>query len=514
MADKIILGYTTANEGYTQDKVMVLSGKDGGSSWDPSLINNPVNSGYAVDPSVEDTVLLDYVRRGQLRIIVLKIASTPPDQPSDTTYTALEPSNMDIEDWNNIIRENVKLAYPAGTYVGTNPHGLAQVGDWLYIVDYDSRKIVVVGADEFDTMTDAPNHTLQIPPYDMGLGTAADLPDNAKGKAIIALKEETTDPETSQTTSAFYLYALYIVFNGTTGEHFDSILVKLAVSPPTPPDPNNSSVTPDSGLSYAGQVTMGLNGQEVIPGFVVTTSNGATTSSIRLFVPNLGGRQLAGSSNGVASSIMSVPAFGDWENDLPDPVTHITGVNPVAGQELKYFDIHALGVSTREDGSAVFYFLTASFLAGYKGFDYRIYKSTTSNIGNAVNLPLDSASFLDIAEIVDEGRVYSTANPLAPYGIYYLNLLLQNADTADGERIIVFLGSEILISGASNYKARALIFGDGEGTGRIGGKNVNSAIAPSETIRQYAEDQSLKRGVRASRISIPSSGEEEEQEEE
>ena len=411
---------------------------------------------------------------------------------------------MNIEDWNNIIRENVKLAYPAGTYVGTNPHGLAQVGDWLYIVDYDSQKIVVVGVDEFDGVTSGTDILLNIPPYYMGPGTAVDLPVTAKGKAIIALKEETTDPETGQTTSVFYLYALYIVFNGST--HQNSILVKLKVVPVTTANP--------SGLQYAGQVTMGLNGQEVIPGFVVTTSGGVTTSSIRLFVPNLGGRQEAGFSNGQASSIMSVQAFGSWLPVVPAVATHILGVGQTPIQNPLYYDIHALGVSTREDGNAVFYFLTASFLAGYKGFDYRIYKSTTSNVGNAASLALDNPDLLDIAEIVDEGRVYSTANPLAVYGIYYLNLLLQNADTADGERIIVFLGSEILISGASNYKGRALVFGDGEGPGHIGGKNVNSAIAPSETIRQYAEDQSLKRGVRASRISIPSSGEEEEQEEE
>jgi hypothetical protein len=353
----------------------------------------------------------------------------------------------------------------------------------------------------------------------MGLDTEANLPENAKGKAIVALKDEVSGNS--------FLYALYIVYNGSTGEHESSILVKLTVGTPVPnPDPDQepSAVpvsdpppTPDSGLGYAGQVETGKNSQEIIPGY---TKDSGGNPVIRLFIPAVGGRQQPGASNGNASNIMSVPAFGNWPPPVSDVVTHITGFGQTSIQNPEYFDIHALGVSTREDEEAVFYFLTSTFLGaptpqeeGYNGFDYRIYKSTVQQV-NAANDKTLAEINPDTAEIVDEGRVYSTFEPGVPFGVYYLNLLLQNADTAEGERIFVFLGSELIISGAANYKARALVFGDGEGQGHIGGKNVNSAILLAETIRQYKEEQSLKRGVRAARITIPASGEEDEQEEE
>jgi hypothetical protein len=518
MVDKLILALSALSDIYNFGKILAISGKDGGSSWNPEDINNPVGVGYALDSSVEDPALLDYVYNGQLRIAVLKITSAPPSQPSNpSSFTILEPSNMNITDWSKAVVENVSLQY-GGTNVATNPHGMAQVKDWLHIVDYDSQKIVVVGAGEFDGMTSGQGNTIDIAPYDMGPGTAANLPATAKGKAIIAMKDKYT--------GKFYLFVLYIDFDPLKPEgqqHQASILVKLELTF----DPQHPTNPPT--ITYAGQVEMGKNGQEIIPGFIPdatedTEATGDTdvTGTIHLFVPALGGRQQQGASNGTDSNIMSVPAFSDWLDEQPEPITHITGVGQSPEQNPDYYDIHALGVSSREDGNAVFYIMTACFLPNWKGFDYRIYKSTVEKIyaaGTSGTPPVTPVTLADIAEgsdataeIVDEGRVYSTAEPGVPYGIYYLNLLLQNADTPEGERLYVFLGSELLVTGAAHYKARALVFGDGEGDGHIGGKNVNSAILLAETIQQFEDDKSLKRGVRAIRIAV--SGEEEEQEEE
>jgi hypothetical protein len=59
---------------------------------------------------------------------------------------------MNIEDWSDIITEDIRLQIlapsdPPGYYlVATNPYGMAQVGNKLYIVDYDSQKIVILNS--------------------------------------------------------------------------------------------------------------------------------------------------------------------------------------------------------------------------------------------------------------------------------------------------------------------------------------------------------------------------------
>jgi hypothetical protein len=263
-------------------------------------------------------------------------------------------------------------------------------------------------------------------------------------------------------------------------------------------------VDPTTGaLSYAGQVQMGLNAQAIIPGFA-----GKGDANVRLFVPAIGGLQQNGASNGTASNIMSVSAFADWVKGDPNVITHVTGVNATGAPD--YFDIRALAVSTRVDGSAVFYILTACYTTAGTGFDYRIYKSTLAGILGEDETPLDELS-PSVAAIVDEGRVYGTSYS----GIYFIDLLMQNADDAGGERLMVFLGSDLMICGAQDYKARALSFGLGSADGQIGGQNINSVVNLSETIRQFEKGQSLKRGVKAIKAPAPAaavSGEETEEE--
>jgi hypothetical protein len=488
-ADKIILAGTVGNVVFGSQKIMVMTGKDG-ESWDPSLINNPVNAGYALAATDTDVALLDYICKGQLRLIVTRITSNPPEQPSNpTTYTVLEPSNMDIEDWSKVIAENVTIQDGSGNRLATNPHGLAQAKKRSHLIDYDSQIITVLGEDDFDTIPSGQDFLVpSIPPYDMGLNTEVGLPPEAKGKTIIAMKDE---------DGVIYIFAMYIIYDGTTGEHSNTIIVKLKVVDVDEEGPNFS------GLEYAGQVSMdALNGQEMSPGYDSTVDG-----DVSIYVPFLGGSQQTGATNGVNSMIKSVPAFTNWLANTPIPVTRITGVDQIPGQEIAYFDFHATAVSGLENGDAVFYIMTVSYLSGWKGFDYRIYKTTVSKVASYTTGSNTTLADLE-NEIVDEGRIYTTTIPGLPFGIYYHNMLLLGANTAAGEKLFVFLGTELMVCGATEYKARALLFGEGEGPGRIGGENANSFILPGETIRQYEEDKSLKRGVTAMRIQV--SGEEEE----
>jgi hypothetical protein len=164
--------------------------------------------------------------------------------------------------------------------------------------------------------------------------------------------------------------------------------------------------------------------------------------------------------------------------------------------------------------------MAAGFTDEYRGADYRIYQTTVADLFalyNQTTPPVISSLVPNRFIVVREGQVYSSADPLASYGVYYLGLLYENADDPAGERVLQFLGSALTIDSAQNFGGRSLTFGLGDGPGHIGGKNVNSAAQLAETIRQYEKGHSLKRSMKATQtpdISVMVSGEEEEREDE
>jgi hypothetical protein len=130
----------------------------------------------------------------------------------------------------------------SGTEVAINPHGIARIKDKLYIVDYDSQKIVVIEKDELENMPRGGARILNVTPCDLSLDTTAALPAGAKGQAVVALQDGDGEP---------FLYALYLAPDNT-GALTNNILIKL-------------SVAADGSLACDAHIVAGCNAEELCP---------------------------------------------------------------------------------------------------------------------------------------------------------------------------------------------------------------------------------------------------------
>ncbi|MDR0732144.1 MAG: hypothetical protein LBF63_10785, partial [Treponema sp.] len=406
MAHALRLGYATFNKGFRRGKVMAVSGKTG--AWDPGNISDPVDTDYVLDAEVEDTVLQDYIYQDRLQVLAANIVTNEPTETTSTcSYTLLEPSNMNPEDWSNVRAKDVVLQYPAGTNVATNPHGLVQVGEKLFIIDFDSRKLVILGAGELDGLGTG-NHPLANAPYD--LGTAAGLSATARGQALIAMQNS---------AGASFLFALYLDYDNR-GKLKDSILVRLSVDPD------------DGSLAYETQTNVGKNAQEIWAIF-----KGTSDADALLVIPAIGGEQQAGSSNGTASNLSGIPAFGTWPakalvlftGDPPASSTK-TYPGPEPANDIRVF-VSTLrpwtpppapqtgeDAETGEEGPEFPVFILAGgFTSDYRGANYRLYKTGVGDIFDLYDdavagkpTPAISSLVPDTLTVVKSGQAYSAAD--------------------------------------------------------------------------------------------------------
>jgi hypothetical protein len=469
MAKQLLLGYTVLDELYQNGRFMEVLGENPGIGGNLSAIDDPKNTGIGIGATTSDPVIFSYASNPSIvRVLLGKITTTAGTVPSTSClYSLLESPDQTggAGTWKGALASDVGLKYN-GVNVATNPHGVAHIGNTLYIVDYDTQKIYLLGLDELTGETN-PQHTLSKAPYDLSLGTVANLPTDAKGQAIIAL----TDADKNN-----YLFALYINANDSATEHQDGILVKLSV------DPDNGS------LSFVDKVEVGLNPQEIIP-----VTNG--DKDVNLLIPAIGGMQ-GSTTNGTSSNIKSVPAFGST----------FEATDLITGDPTNY-DIRVIAASAKADDDSLVFILTANFTADWLGVNWKLYQTTVSKLLGAGGITLAAAitSPANVLSVADEGTTAFTDYS----GVYFLDLLYENAVVANGkERLWFFQGSPLDVTVADAYGSPTKPGNDynfykvGTGAGYIWGKNVNSADLFAETIRQAAARVSLKRGVRASKVPV------------
>jgi hypothetical protein len=475
MADHYLLQYTVLDAVYQNGSHKIITGDDAGAAGNFGSIQNPADTGVPtapldppVDPSLsKDPVVFSYAYNGYVRVLLGKIVTARhPASPSVCYYTLVSPPNPGSAPWNppaaNILATDVALQYPAGTNAATNPHGIAQVGDWLYIVDYDTQKITILGTDELNGVnppTPPPpvvNYTLAKAPFDLGPNGEDALPSDAKGQAIIALKG-------SDGTN--YLFALYIVGNASGTTYSASILVRMTVNA-------------DGSLTYKDKVNVGLNATEIIP-----VADTAAPGGIRLVIPAIGGYQNNGTTNDTNSNIMSVPAFA---STLTATVL-LTG-DPVASP-LTAFDLRAIAAPRPGSSRDTVYILTGSYSATWNQ-SWNLYETSISRLLSAGGKTISQA----IA-----GNVMSSVDGNANDSGYYWDILYENTPgTANVvDRLWFLRGSPILINAAGSYSSAGGKFFDvGTAADQIGGQNVNSADLIAETLSQAAAGLSLKRSLR------------------
>jgi hypothetical protein len=458
MAKQLLLGYTVLDAAYQNGRFMEVLGENPGTSGNLSNIDNPKNTGISLGGTTSDPVIFSYAwNPSAVRVLLGKITTTAGTIPSmSCAYSLFESPDQTaaVGTW-KALGTDMELLY-GGTKVATNPHGVAHIGDTLYIVDYDTKKVYLVGANE---LTGKPNpYTLLTAPFDVGV--AAGLPDGAKGQGIIALSNG----------GQSYLYVLYIVADDSATSHDPGILVKLAVA--------------NGSLSFVDRVEVGLNPQEIIP---VTNGNG----TVSLLIPAIGGMQ-GSSTNGTESTIVSVPAFA----------SSFTATPLLTGDSASY-DIRVIGASAQANNNSLVFILTANFTSDWLGVNWKLYQTTVSKLLGAGGITLSAAVTNQTLSIADQG---TTA--FSDYsGVYFLDLLYENAVQANGkERLWFFRGSPLVVTVADAYGSPTQtgnaynFYTVGSESGQLGGKNVNSADLFAETIRQAAAGVSLKRGVRATKV--------------
>ena len=192
MADKKrqLLSYTVLDNSYQNPSLKFVLGEKGGTTGAlNTLETSPADSGVpfpAQRATSQDPKIFSFLYGSDVRALMAEVVTVPPSPSEEARYSLLALPREAGGVW-SVLARNILLTTDGKTPVATNPHGIAQVGNYLYIIDYDSQLIYQVGTNELNGLADGSVITLAQKPFDVG--TTAGLPDDAKGQAIIALKD-------------------------------------------------------------------------------------------------------------------------------------------------------------------------------------------------------------------------------------------------------------------------------------------------------------------------------------
>ena len=517
---ELLASFTVLNKEYGNPSFRFIRGlqdaSSSGTAPTAGTIDNPRDTGVPMRPTVVDPKICSFIYNGEARFLLAKVVTPVSGHDGeDTVYSMIAAPTPPYGSW-SVLAKDILLQYPPrnGAPVATNPRGVAQTRGYLHIVDWDSQKIYTVGTDELNGLTDGTRFTLTRKPFDVaaaieayiaGGGVTDPLPKDAKGQAIISIKDHSGEQ------SQRYLFVLFVVsdnsINPQQPEYDFSILVRLKV------DENGN-------MTYDAQTTVGKNAVEIIPISRVTPTSGDSegdgTSETYLLIPAMGGPQKGGAANGEASNVYRVPAFADWDENPAVPA--LTG-------ETSLGDFRAIAASDRANGGGIVYLLIGYFNSEYyNGFTWKLYQSTVNK--------MIAADVLTITEAIEDGTLTqvdggTTISPNAAntYGIYFWDILYETSvdDTDSKDRLHFFKGSALQVTPAGKYPNPApdpnaiqppsddpapvtgpgyVLFPLGVRDGRMGGYNVDSADLSAETLRQYKAGVSLKRGAKATHITV------------
>ncbi|MDR1231085.1 MAG: hypothetical protein LBK61_06765 [Spirochaetaceae bacterium] len=473
MSNQLLLTYSVLDSEYKNGSVQFISGLQDAAAVTPNVgtINNPANSGVTIKPTDPDPKMFSYAYNGTVRMLVSKVVTPVSNAAPYTSWSLYEATpTVPSTGW-TVLAKDIALYTEPNKQAATNSYGVAHVGDYLYIVDYDSQKIYALGTDELSGLPTGSFHELD-KFLDLGALATNPLPSTAKGQAIIALTNGSTP----------YLFALYTnPLDAYATQYGSSILVRMTIDATT----GATTGTP----IYDAQCALGMNSQEIIP-LTETDENGDETVS--LVIPSVGGQQQAGTtSNGLNSMIQSVLAF---DTDIPwEPTTLVTGA---ASGTYDIFAISAPDRAASATEDPVVYILTYDYAADYLTTNWKLYETTVTTLLSMTGGTLSAA--------VTAGDLVSKDSATGTPG-YFWDILMETGDTAANDRLWFFQGSALLVTLPTVYTPSASpnaankFFGVGTCAGKIGGTNVDWADLTIETVRQAALGKSLKRSVRASK---------------
>jgi hypothetical protein len=459
----LLMAYSVLDELYNNGCVMQIHGRPAFDRGGVLSVGNPETTYIPLKVNMRDPKLLPFAF-GQDPVVLVPKVTTAAGSSSTCAYDLWAPDAGGGKAWKCLSRD-VVLVDDADTPLATNPNGLAQAGNLLFLVDYDSQKIYTLGANELNGLPSG-NYTPYYTPFDVSgyLSSAT-----ARGQDVIAMK----GPD-----GVTYVFALFIDRDSSTsGVWGNSTLVMMRVVGGT--------------LVYETQASLGLNAQEIIP----VASDG---SSLTFLIPCYGGEQQAGVTNGTASMIQKVVVtFGNPGNMVP--MILITGDPPPAsGGSPTAYDIRAL--AARLDGGWV-YVLCGTMKADYTQ-DWTIYKADLAKLlaitSPPVPPPTPPAQYITLSEAANKDGPYKIMDMVdggAGDPGNYWDICIEGGIDITGDRLWLLKGSDIKVTGAEEYGDDVKNFNTGYGAGEIGGINVNCVAFIAETLRQAALGLSMKRGL-------------------
>jgi hypothetical protein len=168
----ILVSYIGMDMAYMQGKLMYIAGKEDATRDDVGTLTFPVQAqGVDIDPQTDnDPVLFSYIYtnggQSNLRQLLVKL-NAPAGDPA--RFSVLVPS-ADGGWFTRTI--DVTLVDSNGTAVSINPHGLAQSDNYLYLVDNETKQIVITDAGALEAAADS--DPIQVRTFDLTSRLLAD----------------------------------------------------------------------------------------------------------------------------------------------------------------------------------------------------------------------------------------------------------------------------------------------------------------------------------------------------
>jgi hypothetical protein len=475
MAKMQLLTYTVMPGDYDagNGKLMNVKGLEDAVAATPSVagsvgtVDDPTQSGITIDPSKHDPVVFSFVYdnggTNELRMLLATIVTPVFGQPStECRYTLLKMNTNG--DWTALGTKIQLVAANMTTPWAKNPHGVAQIGNMLYILDYDTQMIYLLGGNELNGKTTGSSYNPDYAPFN--LGSAATLPVNARAQALIALNNS--------------LFALYLNCTANAETHYPGILVRVTVSG------TNKEI-----LTYDTKTTVGNNPQMIIP-------INPTSGSPILLIPAIGGKQHNESAgNYGVSNITKVPAVGTWPASAPAilvsnapasvPIPPV-GAPPAVSYTL---DIQAIAASEEVGANGIVYILSGIYNGMGDNYEPKTFMLWKTTVGNLNTLTPNTSVLIAYST----GKLSWADDGVVPG--YFWDIFYENKGGGGVGRLWFLKGSPIIVSEAADYNAGSKFFDRGALPGQIGGENVNSVDLTAETARQVQAQVSLRRGLRA-----------------
>jgi hypothetical protein len=455
---RFLMNYTAFNEKYMSGQFRFFKGDSGS----PKNVQTPQDAVTSVIGAAGDSEVFSYMGTtdGKPRALVCNVTTS--GGASTGVYFVCKGDLSATPVWTVIAggSTGITLVDGGGNPVAGNPNGVVQVGDYLYINDYDSFNVYSVAISALEGATTS---TVTVTSYPIPNGMLPNPTDPTAvvphGVSLIALTDN------SGATPVTKLFALY---NGwyedgthTYNPYVAATVVRLSISGAT--------------VVAEQSVPVGKNAQSLTPVY-------DGTGAIDLLVPAIGGYQNGGTTNGSDSTLnlvsgifgLTMTASVVFTGDGAAPTASAPGPKVTT---LGNYDIKSVGASD----SAIVWLLLVSNDANYLSW-WRLFKTTVTQI-LAISAPGKS-----LTDAIINGTLTPVDSGFGSPG-YYWELLCESSITDPG-RLWFVMGTPVRISAMDNYDDKVL-FDEGTLYAKVTGSpfpasvNVNSADLIGEMIYQY-----------------------------